>query len=155
MKTAPNPYGDPILVPRNWYETIHCYQIVVGSRTMGYPPGFEPVVLRGAEHCRRFKRGSARAYGTEVLTRYVRRLRLTETDPRRWFDWLHTKLLPIATHRHWWPHQRACMQDLRSMVSDYSAVIDGKEFRFYTDAARRNVRALHKAVKSAAQGVSA
>jgi hypothetical protein len=153
--TAPNPYGDPILVPRNWYKTIHCYQIVSGSHAMGYPAGFEPVVLRGAEHCRRWRRGSARNYGTAVLTRYVRRLRLTETDPRRWVDWLNTKLLPIASNRNWWPHQRACMQDLRSMVSDCSAVIDGEEVRFYTDAARRNVRALHKAMKTAARGVAA
>jgi hypothetical protein len=98
MEAKANAYDDPMLVPANWYSRRFHYQMVVGSLAMGYPKGFEPVVLRGALWCRIKRRGTARDYGTEVLERYVRRVRMTETDPVLWYRWLHQVLLPMASY---------------------------------------------------------
>lgn len=137
-------YGDPILVPRNWYGQVRCYQAVWRSSQMGYEPGHEPVVLLGALHCRIHKRGTARHYGTDVLARYVRMLRITETDQRRWMTWVERNMLPVLPRRRWWPLQRRCFADLCGFVSEYSVLIDGEQHICYGEA-RRAVEMLHRA----------
>lgn len=147
METATDsPFSDPILVPAGWYDGLHSYQRVHGAGTIGFAPDERPVVLRGALHCRIAKRGSARHYGTDVLMRYIRRLKITQVDAGDWNDWVCLDLVPLAATRRWWGMQRACVDDLLALVSPYRVVLEGQPVSVRNGEAYRNVLRLARAV---------
>jgi hypothetical protein len=104
--------------------------------------------MRGALHCRIVSRssdrGTARRYATALLERYVRRLRITETDPVRWCNWLNRHLMRVARKRIWWASrwQYAVENDLRWLVCEYSVLIDGVRYDVYEPEHMQNVRKL-------------
>lgn len=135
-------FDDPILVPAHWYGHLHSYQTVRGSGLMGYSYWDRPVVLRGSLHCRMAKRGGARHYGTAVLIRYIRCLRISQVDAGNWGDWVCRELVPMAATRRWWPLQRACADDILALVSPYRVVLEGEAVTVRSGEAYRNVMRL-------------
>ncbi len=137
-------YPNPPLVPSSWYTKVEPWQRVV-SPTQSYAPHERPVLLRGCYYAQLHKYGSARLYGTYVLARYIRWRRMTEVDPVRWQQWVRRELLSKCKCRRWFPSQQASMDDIRSFVSDYSVVIDGR--RHLINSARHLllVKRLHTA----------
>lgn len=135
------------LIAANTYDTVQAYQRVGGLKWDG-PASERPVVMRGALHCRIMSRsgdrGTARRYAVEVLERYVRRLRITETDPIRWRGWLNRHLIRMARQRQWWSSrwQYAVQNDLNWLVCEYSVLIDGVRYDVYEPEHMQNVRKL-------------
>lgn len=150
--TRSDEWDGPPLVPVSTYRVVQSYQIAYGLEWEG-PASDQPVVMRGALHCRIESRcggrGTARRYATEVLERYVRRLHITETDPVRWYGWLHRHLLRVARMRPWWSSrwQSAVENDLRWLVCEYSVLIDGKRYDVYELENMRNVRKLARTAR--------
>lgn len=140
MATAAElPYLEPIFVPAHWYPRRATYQTVYCEARRGYDVGHEPVVLRGALHCRVWKRGGYRHYASELLNRYIRLRRITETDPKRWNDWVFGDLGELLRTRSWWHRQQASLYDIQHMVSSHGAVIEGRQVWFSTTEAAQNV----------------
>jgi hypothetical protein len=135
-----------IFVPMSTYKVVHHYQMVYGLSPEELASD-RPVAMAGCLNSRIAKRGSARHYGTEVLKRYIRRLRLTETDRERWYHWVWTDLLPVGRKRTWWGWQKKCSEDISQMVCEYSIVIDGIGYDIYDQEHRRNVERLARAAK--------
>lgn len=147
MKTETDSfYDDPVLVPAKWYDRVCSYQTVHGSGLLDCAPGDRPVVMRGSLHCRMAKRGGARQYGTDVLMRYIRRLRITQVDAGEWHDWVCHDLVPLAATRRWWPLQRACVGDILALVSPYHVVLNGGAIFVRNGEAYRNVKRLARAL---------
>lgn len=140
-------WDGPPLVPASTYSVVESYQRVAGLKWDG-SASERPVVMRGALHCRITSRGGDRGtprhYAVAVLVRYVRRLRITETDPVRWHNWMHRHLLRMARMRPWWSSrwQPAAENDLRWLVCEYSVLIDGQRYDVYDPGHMQNVRKL-------------
>jgi hypothetical protein len=140
-------WDGPPLMPASTYRTVQTYQIIHWPAWDG-PSSNQAVIMRGALHCRILSRsdnrGTARRYATALLERYVRRLRITETDPVRWYNWLHRHLLRVARKRSWWESrwQYAVENDLRWLVCEYSVLIDGVRYDVYEPEHMQNVRKL-------------
>lgn len=145
-------WDGPPLMPVSTYRVVQTYQIVNWIEWDG-PASARPIVMRGALHCRIMSRigdrGSARRYATAVLERYVRRMRITETDPVRWYNWLHRHLLRVARKRLWWSSrwQNAVENDLRWLVCEYSVLIDGERYDVYEPEHMQNVRKLARTAR--------
>jgi hypothetical protein len=139
-------------MPVSTYRTVQTYQIVSWLEWEG-SASERPVVMRGALHCRIMSRsgdkGTARRYATQVLERYVRRLRITETDPVRWCTWMHRHLIRVARRRPWWSSrwQSAVENDLRWLVCEYSVLIDGARHDVYQHQHMENVRQLARTAR--------
>ncbi|MFM0163878.1 hypothetical protein PQR39_26125 [Paraburkholderia sediminicola] len=84
-----------------------------------------------------------------MIERYVRRLKITETDPARWYGWMHRHLLRVARQRPWWSSrwQSAVENDLRWLVSEYSVLIDGERLDVYQPEHMQNVRMLARTAR--------
>jgi hypothetical protein len=138
--------NDPVVVPRRFYRSLPDYQIVYGGGQINdVPAGDWPCVLRGALHCRVWKRGGHRHYAREVCERFIRRARVTQVDPDAWQTWLNKTLFPLARKKSWWWRQRAATTEIIQMVSQWSMVIDGEWHSCYEQELRRNVVALYRA----------
>lgn len=139
-------------MPVSTYPTVHTYQMIGGIEWEGAPRD-RPVMMRGSLHCRIESRcggrGTARRYATEILQRYLRRLRITETDPVRWYNWMHRHLLRVARQRSWWSSrwQSAVENDLRWLVCEYSVLIDGVRYDVYEPEHMLNVRKLARTAR--------
>lgn len=140
-------YGDPILVPACWYPNgYQSYQVVFGSKTMGYPAGYEPVVLRGAWHCRHWKQGTYSGYAFAVIRRYLRMRRVTFFDSRKWRAFVDAEIMPMVREKHWCRIAHKLAWDFYDMVdSDWRCVIDGREKHMEPEYLR-NARRLHEAL---------
>jgi hypothetical protein len=136
--------GPPIM-PASTYPKVWVYQRLPldweGAKGM--------VVMRGALYCRVAKRGTARCYATAMLERYIRRLRITETDPVRWNHWMHRELLRVARQRSWWSArwEKAVISDLQWLVGDYSVLIEGVRHDIYGRMRLENVRNLGRVAR--------
>lgn len=139
-------------MPISTYPTIHTYQMIVGVEWEGAPAD-RPVMMRGSLHCRIESRcgdrGTARRYATAMLERYIRRLKVTETDPVRWYGWMLRHLLRVARMRPWWSSrwENAVGNDLRWLVCEYSVLIDGERYDVYDPEHMRNVRKLARSAR--------
>jgi hypothetical protein len=136
-------------MPGSTYPAISTFQII---RDVEWEGGSSErsVMMRGSLHCRIATRGTPRRYATAVLERYVRRLRITETDPTRWHGWMHRHLIRVARKRLWWSYrwQYAVMNDLRWLVCDYSVLIDGLRHDIYEPEHMQNVRKLARGARN-------
>jgi hypothetical protein len=145
--TSVDEWDGPPLMPVSTYRTIHTYQIVNWIEWDG-PASERPVVMRGALHCRIMSRsgdrGTPRRYAVALLERYVRRLRITETDPVRWRGWLNRHLLRVARMRPWWSSrwQYAVQNDLNWLVCEYSVLIEGVRYDVYEPEHMLNLQKL-------------
>lgn len=141
--TTTEAFFGPATVPASTYPAISNFQIIACEHWEGGPKD-RPVMMRGSLHCRIATRGTPRRYATAVLERYIRRLRITETDPHRWYGWMHRHLLRVARKRSWWSSrwQNAVANDLRWLVGDYSVLIEGVRYDIYEQAHLHNVRRL-------------
>lgn len=139
-------------MPASTYATVHLYQIIEGLEWGGDPLD-RPVMMRGSLHCRIESRsdgrGTARRYAAAVLERYVRRLRITEADPVRWYRWLTRHLMRVAHRRRWWSSrwQNTVENDLRWLVCEYSVLIDGIRHDVYDPEHMQNVRKLTRTAR--------
>ena len=147
MATVNELYG-PATVPASTYPVISVFQMLSLDGLEGKPQD-RPVMMRGSLHCRIAIRGTPRRYATAVLERYVRRLRVTETDPVRWCGWMHRHLIRVARKRLWWSSrwQNAVVNDLRWLVCDYSVLIEGHRYDIYESAHMHNVRRLARCAR--------
>jgi hypothetical protein len=150
--TPDDDWDGPPLMPVSTYDTVQTYQRVAWLKWDG-APSERPVVMRGALHCRIMSRsdnrGTARRYATALLERYVRRLRITETDPARWRGWLNRHLMRVARKRPWWESrwQYAVQNDLNWLVCEYSVLIDGERHDVYDPEHMQNVRKLARSAR--------
>jgi len=140
-------WDGPPLMPVSTYRVVESYQIVNWLEWDG-PASARPVVMRGALHCRIMSRSgdrcTPRRYAVVMLERYIRRLRITETDPVRWRGWLNRHLVRVARKRSWWSSrwQYAVQNDLNWLVCEYSVLIDGERYDVYEPEHMQNVRKL-------------
>jgi hypothetical protein len=150
--TPGDEWDGPPLIAASTYETVHHYQRVASLQWDGVP-GERPVVMRGALHCRIMSRcsgrGTARRYATALLERYVRQLKITETDPVRWRGWMNRHLMRVARKRPWWESrwQYAVQNDLNWLVCEYSVLIDGVRYDVYDPEHMQNVRKLARVAR--------
>jgi hypothetical protein len=146
MATASDELAALPVMPASTYPTIECYQII---RWVEWEGEDRPVVMRGALHCRIAKRGTARYYAIALLERYVRRLKITETVPARWRDWVNRHLIRVARKRSWWSWrwERTCANDLNWLVCEYSVLIDGVRHDLYQPEQMESVRTLARTAR--------
>lgn len=145
-------WDGPPLMPASTYRTVQTYQVIHWPDWEG-PSSDRAVIMRGALHCRILSRsdnrGTARRYATALLERYVRRLKITETDPVRWRGWLNRHLMRVARKRPWWESrwQYAVQNDLNWLVCEYSVLIEGVRYDVYEPEHMQNVKALARTAR--------